>query len=69
MSVIIETEEICQHFGGRAKLARILGISTQAVHQWGESIPPWAAIEIERISEGKFRATQMAIKKKKSAAA
>lgn len=69
MSKVIETEDICQHFGGRAKLARLLGITTQAVHQWGDSIPPWAAIEIERISEGRFRTPQMVIKKKRNTAA
>ena len=59
---VIETEAICSHFGGRSELARKLEITPQAVHQWGDSIPPWAAIEIEKMSGGKFRTANMVIK-------
>jgi DNA-binding transcriptional regulator YdaS (Cro superfamily) len=40
-------------FGSRRKLADALGISTQAIYQWGEYVPKLRAYEILEI-EGKF---------------
>jgi len=44
-------------FGGKTKLARRLGISQQAVHQWTvgkRPVPPRHALTIEKASHGKF---------------
>lgn len=51
-------ELVIEHFGGHTRLAHALGVSTQAVSQWVASgrIPPARAIDIERLTDGKFRA-------------
>lgn len=51
-------EEIITHFGSRAKLARLLEVDRSAVTQWcnDNAFPPKRAIQIEVLSEGKFKA-------------
>lgn len=53
-------EEILEHFGGVAKLARLLGVSQPAVSQWRHNgISKSCAIKIERLSDGKFKAVNI----------
>ena len=53
-------EEILDHFGGVAKLARKLGVRSPAVSQWRTNgIPADRAIEIERLTDGKFKAVDI----------
>lgn len=53
-------EDILKHFGGAAKLASMLGVSTPAVSQWRHNgISAACAIEIERLSNGKFKAVDI----------
>jgi len=56
MSTIIE--RVIEHFGSRAKLARLLGVDRSALTQWvrDDAFPPKRAIQIEELSEGKFKA-------------
>lgn len=54
-------QEVVVHFGSKSEIARILGISPQAVNNWGERIPPGAAIRLEKHSEGKIRAIDMPV--------
>lgn len=61
-------DSVLEHFGGQSQLAERLGISVQAVSQWKGEIPPERAIEIEQISDGHFRASDLPIRKRKSAA-
>lgn len=50
-------EEIIEHFGGKAKLAKVMGVSRAAVSQWmTEGIPAARAIEIEALTDGRFLA-------------
>jgi len=50
-------EKIINHFETHANLARALGVSRVAVTLWGmQGIPPQRAIDIERITGGKFKA-------------
>jgi len=51
-------EEIISHFGSRAKLARLLEVDRSAVTQWCQdrAFPPKRAIQIEVLSDGKFKA-------------
>lgn len=37
-------------------MARALGISPQAIYQWGERIPQRRALEIEKITQGALKA-------------
>jgi len=50
-------QEIIDHFGGNARLAEALGVERQAVTFWLRfGLPPHRAIEIERLTDGKFKA-------------
>lgn len=50
-------DEIVTFFGGQTKLALLLGIDKAAISNWRkEGIPPLRAIEIEKLSIGKFKA-------------
>lgn len=51
-------QEIIKHFGNQAKLAKKLGIGRAAVNHWSIRgiIPPNRAIQIEKLTEGKFKA-------------
>jgi len=44
--------------GGSSRFAEMLGVSLSAVSQWASrgAMPPMRAIQVERISEGRFRA-------------
>jgi len=48
--------EAIKHFGGVRQLAAALNIWPTAVSQWGDTIPPRRAYEIERLTKGKLRA-------------
>lgn len=54
MSIV---DEIINHFGSKAALARLLGCRPQALTRWTtKGVPANSAIEIERLSNGKFKA-------------
>ena len=50
--------EVIAHFGSQAALAQALGVTEGAVSQWVSSgvIPSARAVQIERITDGKFKA-------------
>lgn len=53
-------DEIVEFFGGQTKLALLLGIDKAAISNWRkEGIPPLRAIEIEKLSDGKFKAVSI----------
>lgn len=53
-------EEIFKHFGGQAALAEILGVDKSAVTQWKtDGMPAFRAVQIEKLTEGKFRAVDI----------
>ena len=56
-------DEIVEHFGSQAELARKLGIERANVSMWitNRSIPSVHAINIERLTEGRFRAVDIEI--------
>ena len=51
-------KEIIKWFGSQVELARKLGVTQAAVAQWvaDEKVPPYRAIQIERITDGQFKA-------------
>ena len=51
-------KEIIRWFGSQVELARQLGVTQAAVAQWvaDEKVPPYRAIQIERITDGQFKA-------------
>jgi DNA-binding transcriptional regulator YdaS (Cro superfamily) len=56
---IVET--IASELGGQRKLADYLGVKPQAVTQWIRSgrFPPERAIQMERKSEGQYKAVDL----------
>lgn len=53
-------EELFLYFGSQSELARRLSISPAAVTQWlVDGVPPGRAIEIEKMTGGKFKAVDL----------
>lgn len=54
-------EDIIKWFGSKSKMARSLGVDRSAVTHWRQkgNLPPMRAIQVERISDGKFRAVDI----------
>jgi len=53
-------DELFLHFGSQSALARRLGISPAAIAQWlVDGVPPARAIEIEKMTDGKFKAVDL----------
>jgi DNA-binding transcriptional regulator YdaS (Cro superfamily) len=55
-------EDVVQELGGCAVLARQIGVSTQAVWNWvyaNKKIPPQRAIQIEALTNGKYKAAEL----------
>lgn len=55
-------DEVIKWFGNQSETARALGVSPQAVFQWVQegSFPASRALQIERLSVGKFKAIELA---------
>jgi hypothetical protein len=49
------TEIAVDHFEGYANLAEALGISRQAVYQWGDTVPEGMAYKLQVITAGHLR--------------
>lgn len=56
-------EEVFEHFGGITALARRLGCTSQAISQWNGEIPEARAFQIEVLSNGRFKADRLPIRK------
>lgn len=53
-------DELFLYFGSQSELARRLNISPAAVTQWlVDGVPPGRAIEIEKMTDGKFKAVDL----------
>ena len=54
--------ELIRHFETQAALAKAMGVTPSAISQWVRrgSIPAEHAIAIERVTEGKFKAVDLA---------
>lgn len=51
-------EAVIEHFGSAQAVATALGISRQAVGDWGEIIPEGAAYKLQVITAGKLQVDQ-----------
>ena len=62
---MVNFQAVFEHFKGQNKLAGILDVSTQAVSAWKVkgSFPAGQAVEIERLTNGKFKAVDLVSKK------
>lgn len=54
----VSFDELIDWFGSKANMAKALDVTRSAVTQWGYKggVPPVQALNIERISGGKFKA-------------
>ncbi|MCT8866285.1 Cro/CI family transcriptional regulator [Shewanella xiamenensis] len=52
----MKTSDAVQHFNGKSKLAKALGINPASVSQWGDDVPALRAFQIERLTDGKLKA-------------
>jgi DNA-binding transcriptional regulator YdaS (Cro superfamily) len=50
----MNTHDAVKFFGSKAQIARILGISKQAVSNWRDKVPLRAALLLEQASYGKL---------------
>ena len=50
------TQAVIDHYGSVKAAAVALGISDQAIYQWGEMVPPVRAYQIEVLTAGLLRA-------------
>ncbi len=51
----MKTEDAIKFYGSAAKLAKVLGISRQAVDNWGDTVPRGRAYELMVITGGRIR--------------
>lgn len=57
----MKTDQAVRHFGSVTALARALGISHQAVCQWGDDVPELRAYQIERLTDGALAAVEASV--------
>lgn len=57
----MKVDDVISHFGSASELAKALGVSAPAVSQWISrgAFPAARAIQIEAITDGKFKATDL----------
>lgn len=51
----MKKEKVIAYFGGVLATAKALGIKSQSVSQWPETIPELRAYQIERLTHGKLK--------------
>lgn len=55
----MKTKDAISHFGNKLKLAEALSVTKSAISQWGEDVPELRAYQIERLTGGELRATEL----------
>jgi DNA-binding transcriptional regulator YdaS (Cro superfamily) len=61
MNSIKAINRLVVYFGGQYRLANALDVSSSAVSMWIKdgALPPMRAIQVERITDGKFKARDL----------
>ena len=59
------TEDAVQHFGGRRQLAQALGISRQAVEQWGKLVARGMAYRLQVMTKNALVVDEAKYKRRK----
>jgi DNA-binding transcriptional regulator YdaS (Cro superfamily) len=67
MQAPLTVENVCKILNTTyAGLGRLLGVEDAAVHQWkGTGFPPGRALQLEKISEGRLKASDLKVRFKK----
>lgn len=56
----MKIEDVLKYFESQSELARLLGLTRYSVSLWKrDGIPPMRAIEIERLTNGHFKASDI----------
>ncbi|ABS09497.1 MAG: Cro/Cl family transcriptional regulator [Gammaproteobacteria bacterium] len=55
----MKTKDAISHFGNKLKLAEALSVTKSAISQWGEDVPELRAYQIERLTGGELKATEL----------
>lgn len=62
----MKTKDVVEFLGGVRKAAEALGISTQAIYNWGEEVPPMRQAHVQLVTRGKFKMDKPAYGSKQS---
>lgn len=54
MEITMYTDDAVRHFGGRRQVAEALGITRQAVEQWGKIVARGMAYELQVITQNEL---------------
>ena len=54
-------EKVIDRFGSASKLAKALGVHRSAISQWADCgyLPPYRAVQVERLTNGEFKAVDL----------
>jgi len=52
-------DDAVKFYGSQTKLAQVLNIKPSAISQWGEDVPELRAYQIERLTGGELKATEL----------
>lgn len=55
----MKTKDAISHFGNKLKLAEALSVTKSAISQWGEDVPELRAYQIERLTGGELKASEL----------
>jgi len=55
----MKTKDAISHFGNKLKLAEALSVTKSAISQWGEDVPELRAYQIERLTGGELKVTEL----------
>lgn len=48
----MKKQKVVEHFGNQTNVAKVLGIKSPSVCEWGDIIPEKQAMRLERITDG-----------------
>jgi len=52
----MKKKDVIEHFGSVSSLAEALGITPEAIYQWGDDVPSSREFQIQVITDGKLKA-------------
>lgn len=51
----MKTKDVINHFGGVRETAKALGLTTQAIYAWGETVPPSRHSHVTLATKGRVK--------------
>ena len=54
----MKKQEAIAYFGTQQALADAIGVSSAAVTQWGENVPPLRQLQLQQLTLGKLKASE-----------